>query len=65
MAEIDGDFGRLKLPLSPHFSGEPHDWEEWEWNFRTYIAMFQPTVLDFLDRASTSDAEVVDAHYRG
>ena len=63
MAEIDGDFGRLKLPLPPHFSGEPHDWEEWEWNFRTYIAMFQPTVLDFLDRASTSDAEVVDAHF--
>ena len=53
----------LKLPLPPHFSGEPPDWEEWEWNFRTYIAMFQPTVLDFLDRASTLDAEVVDVHF--
>ena len=64
MAEIDGDFGRLKLPLPPHFSGEPRDWEEWEWNFRTYISMFQPNVLNFLDRAATSDAEIVDAHFQ-
>ena len=63
MAELAGDFGKLRLPLPKNFSGDPSDWEEWEWNFKSYLAIFQPDVVDFLVRAETSDVEIVDAHF--
>ena len=63
MAELAGDFGKLRLPLPKNFSGDPSDWEEWEWNFKSYLAIFQPDVVDFLVRAETSDVEIIDAHF--
>ena len=63
MAELAGDFGKLRLPLPMNFSGDPSDWEEWEWNFKSYLAIFQPDVVDFLVRAETSDVEIIDAHF--
>ena len=38
----EGDFaGKLRLPLPETFSGNPADWEEWSWNFKAYISMFE------------------------
>ena len=63
MAEHAGDFGKLRLPLPKTFSGDPSDWEEWEWKFKSYLAIFQPDATDFLVRAETSDVEIIDAHF--
>ena len=63
MAEHSGDFGKLRLPLPKTFSGDPSDWEEWEWNFKSCLAIFQPDATDFLVRAETSDVEIIDAHF--
>ena len=38
MAELAGDFGKLRLPLPKTFCGEPSDWEDWSWNFKSYLA---------------------------
>ena len=47
----DGDFtGRAKLPLPDRFSGQPSDWEEWSWNFKAYLAMFDSTSVSTLER---------------
>ena len=43
MAELAGYFGKLRLPLPKNFSGDPSDWEVWEWNFKSYLAIFQPS----------------------
>ena len=61
MAELAGDFGKLRLPLPKTFSGEPSDWEDWSWNFKSYLAIFQQD--DFLARSETSNTEIVDAHF--
>ena len=45
------------------FDGDPSDWEEWEWNFKSYLAIFQREAIDFLVRAGTSDVEILDAHF--
>ena len=63
MAEHAGDFGKLRMPLPKTFSGDPSDWEEWEWNFKSYLAICQPDATDFLVRAETSDVEIIDAHF--
>ena len=65
MAELAGHFGKVRLPLPKNFSGDPSDWVEceWEWNFKSYLAIFQPDVVDFLVRAETSDVEIIDAHF--
>ena len=63
MAELAGDFGKLRLPLPKTFSGEPSDWEDWSWNFKSYLAIFQQDAVDFLARSETSNTEIVDAHF--
>ena len=58
MASIgeEGDFsGKLRLPLPETFSGNPADWEEWSWTFKSYICMFEPQALDALDRAEQAE----------
>ena len=63
MAELAGDFGKLRLPLPKSFNGEPSDWEDWSWNFKSYLAIFQPDSVDFLARSETSNTEILDAHF--
>ena len=63
MAELAGGFGKLRLPLAKNFSGDPSDWEEGEWNFKRYLAIFQPHAIDFLVRAETWDVQIIDAHF--
>ena len=63
MAELAGDFGKLRLPLPKSFNGEPSDWEDWSWNFKSYLAIFQQDSVDFLARSETSNTEIVDAHF--
>ena len=65
MAELAGDFGKLRLPLPKSFNGEPSDWEDWSWNFKSYLAIFQPDSVDFLARSETSNTEILDAHFTG
>ena len=62
MAELAGDFGKLRLPLPKSFNGEPSDWEDWSWNFKSYLAIFQDSV-DFLARSEASKTEIVGAHF--
>ena len=68
MAELAGDFGKLRLPLPKSFNGEPSDWEDWSWNFKSYLAIFQPDSVDFLARSETSNTEILDdtslVHFR-
>ena len=50
----EGDFtGKLRLPLPETFSGNPADWEEWSWNFKAYISMFEVGAVTLMDRAET------------
>ena len=63
MAELAGDFGKLRLPLPKTFSGEPSDREDWSWNFKSCLAIFQQDSVDFLARSETSNTEIVDAHF--
>ena len=57
----EGDFtGKIRLPLPDHFSGQPSDWEEWSWNFKAYISMFEPSAVTLLDRAEMSAGEYTD-----
>ena len=67
MASIgeEGDFsGKLRLPLPETFSGNPADWEEWSWTFKSYICMFEPQALDALDRAEQAVATLTDVDLR-
>ena len=58
----DGDFtGKVKLPLPGRFSGQPSDWEEWSWNFKAYLAMFDSTSVSTLERIEENPTvEVTD-----
>ena len=57
----EGDFaGKIRLPLPDHFSGQPSDWEEWSWNFKAYISMFEPSAVTLLERAELSADEYTD-----
>ena len=57
----DGDFtGKLRLPLPDTFSGQPADWEEWAWNFKAYISMFETGAVALLDRAEMMNDELTD-----
>ena len=40
-----------------------HLWEEWEWNFKSYLAIFQPDahLASWSERAT--DVEIMDAHF--
>ena len=56
------DFGgKLKLPLPDKYDGEPNLWEEWSWNFKAYVSMFDTNVLTFLERAEQHGAQITDA----
>ena len=64
MTELEGEFaGKLRLPLPPVFSGNPADWEEWHWNFTIYVSLFDASISELLERAATSDAEILDTHF--
>ena len=48
----EGNFtGKPQLPLPETFSGNPADWEEWAWNFTTYISMSETGAVTLLDNA--------------
>ena len=64
MAELAGDFAKLRLPLPKTFSGEPSEWEDWSWNFKSYLAIFQQDSVDFLlARSEASNTDIIDAHF--
>ena len=58
----DGGFtGRVKLPLPDKFSGQAVDWDEWSWNFKAYLAMFDSTSVLTLERiAENPTREITD-----
>ena len=59
----EGDFtGKLRLPLPDTFSGNPADWEEWSWNFKAYISMFETGAVTLLDAAEIRNDEFLDEH---
>ena len=57
------NFGKLRLPLPKSFNGEPSNWEGWSWNFKSYLAIFQPDSVDFWARSETSNTEILDAYF--
>ena len=59
----EGDFtGKLRLPLPDTFSGNPADWEEWSWNFKACISMFETGAVTLLDAAEARNDEFLDDH---
>ena len=59
----EGDFaGKLRLPLPETFSGNPADWEEWSWNFKAYISMFETGAVTLMDRAELRADAFLDEH---
>ena len=61
LAGDDDSFtGKLRLPLPLTFSGKPHDWEEWSWTFKAYLAMFDAQAAAFLDAHELDPTEVTD-----
>ena len=66
MAELESEFGgKLRLALPNPFNGDPASWEEWAWNFRTYLSMFEPSVTPILERSETSADPILDDHFDG
>ena len=56
----DGDFtGRAKVPLPDRFSGQPSDWEEWSWNFKAYLAMFESASVSTLERIEENPTQEI------
>jgi hypothetical protein len=53
--------GKLKLPLPDKYDGNPSMWEEWSWNFKTYISMFDSTVKTLIDDVEGRDRPLLDA----
>lgn len=65
MAEENTDFaGKLRLPLPEKYNGEPTLWEEWSWNFKTYVSMFDSNVMTFMENSEGRDQPVTDADLR-
>ena len=60
----DEDFaGKLRLPMPGKFTGKPEDWEDWSWDFRTYLSMFLPDSTTIMDRIeANADTPIEDAH---
>ena len=59
--EGDDEFtGKLRLPLLPKFSGKPHEWEEWSWNFKAYLSMFDAQAAAFMEQHELDPDEVTD-----
>ena len=54
--------GKLRLPLPDTFSGNPADWEEWSWNFKAHISMFETGAVTLLDAAEIRNDEFLDEH---
>jgi hypothetical protein len=64
MARECGEFdfaGKLRLPLPKTFFGTPAGWEEWSWNFKSYISMFDTTVKILLDDIESRQTVLTDA----
>ena len=60
----DDDFaGKLRLPMPGKLSGKLEDWEDWSWDFRTYLSMFLPDSTTVMDRiGANSDVVIEDGH---
>ena len=56
--------GKLRLPLPESFSGQPADWEEWSWNFKACVSMFEQTVVQRW-KSEVSPNPITDAHFAG
>ena len=52
----DNFTGKLRLPLPETFSGNPADWEEWSWNFKAYISMFEVGAVTLMEQAEVRTA---------
>ena len=53
--------GKLKLPLPDKHDGDPSMWEEWSWEFKTDISMFDITVKTLIDDVEGRDRPPLDA----
>ena len=65
MAELAGDFGKLRLPHHfPRVSMEDlRNGKIGLGTSKSYLAIFQPDSVDFLARSETSNTEILDAHF--
>ena len=64
MALESGEFdfaGKIRLPLPKTFSGIPAGWEEWSWNFKSYISTFDSSVKTLLDDVESRQTSITDA----
>ena len=53
--------GKLKVPLPDKYNGNPSMWEEWSWNFKTYISMIDNTVKTLIYDVEGRDRPLLDA----
>ena len=57
----DGDLtGKVNFPLPDTFSGQPADWEEWSWNFKAYLAMFDSISVSTLGRIEENPTREIE-----
>ena len=53
--------GKLKLPLPDKYDGNPSTWEEWSWNFKTDVSMFDMILKTLIDDMEGRDRPLLDA----
>ena len=47
--------------IAQDFSGIPAEWEDWSWNFKSYISMFDSTVKTLLHDVESRQTSITDA----
>ena len=57
----DTGIGRnVGLPLPDEFSGEMEQWQDWSWQVKAYVSVFEVEALRVLVNAEVADASITD-----
>ena len=58
-----GDTGierNVGLPLPDEFNGKMEQWQEWSWQVKAYVSLFEVEALRVLVNAEVADASITD-----
>ena len=62
IGDSKGIGGELKLNPPPPFSGAIEHWEEWSWQFKSYVALFKPHMSKLLESVEGKSDTITDKY---
>ena len=62
IGDSKGIGGELKLNPPPPFSGAIEHWEEWSWQFKSYVSLFKPHVSILLESVEGTSDTITDKY---